>query len=141
VPAATPDPAPDASGAARRSARAAAASAPSDQAHPAGLADDDRALLAAPFLGGPEQSDVLDWEWAALSHEEDPSVMYPGEDEPGDYEEWLDEVSCVLAAGSGAAAPEPACPEPASLDSASPDPACSDPASPEPAPASPSPGD
>ena len=128
MPAATPHPAPDASGAAGSPARAAASPASSDQAHPAAPADDDRAFLAGPFLGGPEQSDVLDWEWAALPHEEDPSVMFPDEDEPGDYEEWPDEVSCVLGApgvpetahndlvsrtaGSGAAAPDPCAPIP-----------------------------
>ena len=69
----------------------------------------DRARLAAPVLGGPEQSDILDWEWAALPHEEDPSVVCPDEDEAGDDEEWLDEISYVLA-GPGAPTQEPGAP-------------------------------
>jgi hypothetical protein len=140
VPAATPQPAPDGSSAARRPAQAAAPSdrtagtpADSDQSERPGTPPDrDHALLAAPVLGGPEQSDILDWEWAALAHEEDPSVMYPCEDEPGDYEEWLDEISCALATpdapaaahtrlvgpavGSGAAPPDPAAVAPSPPD-------------------------
>ena len=150
MPAAIRHPAPDASGTAGRPARTAG---PGQRpGHPAALRDDDRALLADPFLGGPEQSEVLDWEWAALSHEEDPSATYPDEDESGDHEEWLEEVSYVLAAlsvpaaahtglvsraaGSGAADPDRASPDPAC-----PDRRCADSASSEPALASPSPRD
>ena len=167
MPAAMPHPVPDASGAPGRPDRTARPSAASDPAagrpspspaqqpeQPPARPDDDCALLAAPFLGGPEQGDVLDWEWAALPHE-DPSVTYPDEDELEDYEEWLAEVSHDLtasrvpaashtglvgrAATSGAAAPEHVCPAAASPGPASSDPACpgpapSDPACPRPAP-------
>ena len=179
MPAAMPHPVPDASGAAGRPDRTARPSAASDPAagrpspspaqqpeQPPVRPDDDCALLAAPFLGGPEQGDVLDWEWAALPHE-DPSVTYPDEDELEDYEEWLAEVSHDLtasrvpaashtglvgrAATSGAAAPEHVCPTAASPGPAPSDPACTrpapsdracpGPASPDPAPASPRPRD
>ena len=112
MPAATPHPAPDPSSPAGRPAQAAGPPFRPEQS--AAPPDDACALLANPFLGGArsappclaraEQSEILDWEWAALSHEEDPWLTYSDEDEPGDYEEWLDEVSCVLAAPSVPAA-------------------------------------
>ena len=136
----TPHPAPDASGPPERPAAADPEhSASADPGHPApadptrpavsasadpGRQRDqatdssalDRARLAAPVPGGPDQSEILDWEWAALPHEEDPSVVYPDEDEAGDDEEWLDEISYVLASpgvpvqSPGAAAQDPGAP-------------------------------
>lgn len=78
----TPCPDPDASGA----------------PGPAEPARDRAVSLAPPFLGGPEQDEILDWELASLPNEDDPSEAYPDEDEPeaGD-EDWLDEISYVLA--------------------------------------------
>ncbi|HEX9357086.1 MAG TPA: DUF222 domain-containing protein [Streptosporangiaceae bacterium] len=59
----------------------------------------------------------MDWEWAALPHEEDLSLAYPQEVEPGADEEWLDEISYVLA-GPGAATSDPnAVPDPGAATS------------------------
>ena len=116
MPVATPHPAPGACGPAGGPSPAPLPNPGQQPQHRAAPRDADRPLLAAPLLGGPEQGEVLDWEWAALPHEEDPSVTYPGEDEPGDYADWLDELSAVLAAPVARAAartPSPASPDPA----------------------------
>jgi len=59
----------------------------------------DAALLATPFLGGPEQDEILDAERAALPHEEDLSWVYLAEDgpDPDDDPEGPDEASTPSA--------------------------------------------
>jgi hypothetical protein len=60
-------------------------------------------LTSAPFPGGREQDQILDWELAALPHEEDPPDAYPEDDRlgPDDDDEWLEEISYVVLGGSG----------------------------------------
>ncbi len=108
MPAAMPHPLPD-DGSQSPAVGPATAGGSSVSRAPAGPVSPEypAALAPAPFLGGPDQDEILDWELAALPHEEELSEAYPEEDGTGpvDDEVWQDEISYVVLAAPGAAGP------------------------------------